>query len=215
VSHRLVLAALVALIPACDSGGGGPLGDDADAARTPTDAGAPDAGPVGDGAPPLVADGGPPNEGPPDLGPPDVGPPDAGQPDASPPSPAPCGEARVREPLSIPMRDGESLAAFLERPAQAGCPQPIVFIQTPYNMEGVYSMAFGEERASRPLFASPHYSFVAMDWRGRFANRGVPGANVPGKLKEDSFDAVEWLAAQPFSDGNIGTIGVSALCGAQ
>ncbi len=56
-------------------------------------------------------------------------------------------------------------------------------------------------------FAERGYVFVAMDVRGRGDSEGafVPYINEG----QDGFDAIEWCAEQPWSDGNVGTIGSS------
>ena len=56
-------------------------------------------------------------------------------------------------------------------------------------------------------FAERGYVFVAMDVRGRGDSEGtfVPYVNEG----QDGYDAIEWCASQPWSDGNIGTIGSS------
>jgi len=129
--------------------------------------------------------------------------------------PPPCGTAREREDLAIPTVDGQALSAFLDRPAQADCPLPTILAQTPYNKEGAWNLFFQTERAERPLFNSPHYNYVVVDWRGRFGSSGLPHAGDGAWMAQDSYDTVEWIAAQPWSDGKVGTWGVSALCGAQ
>lgn len=144
----------------------------------------------------------------------DGGAPDAGAPDAG-VEPPPCGTDRVREDLAIPTLDGQTLFGILDRPAQADCPLPTVLLQTPYGAESGYDAFFGAERSTRPLFASPHYNYVIVDWRGRFGSGGLPHAGEGPWLAQDSYDTVEWIAEQPWSDGEVGLWGVSALCGAQ
>lgn len=183
---------------------------------------APDPGAEPDGAEGAEIEVGAPGDVPADVPGPDAadapgdaeadGPADA---EADTPVTPSCGTERVQEDLAIPTIDGYALAAFLDRPAQPDCPLPTVLIQTPYDKEGARSSFFGEERASRPLFASPHYNFVVVDWRGRFGSQGLPHAGQGPWMAQDSYDTVEWIAAQPWSDGTVGLWGVSALCGAQ
>ena len=126
-----------------------------------------------------------------------------------------CGTERIRQDLAIPTIDGHSLSAFVDRPAREGCALPTILVQTPYDKESAWSLFFGVERSDRPLFDSPDYNFVVVDWRGRFGSSGLPNANRGVWLAQDSYDTVEWIADQPWSDGKVGTWGVSALCGAQ
>ena len=135
----------------------------------------------------------------------------AGDTEAEPP---PCGTDRVREDLAVPTLDGQALHGWLDRPAVAGCPLPTILIQTPYSADVAYT-TFIDQRASRPIVNSPYYNVVAVDWRGRFGSAGLPQANDGARLLQDTYDIVEWIAAQPWSDGKVGTWGVSALCGVQ
>jgi hypothetical protein len=128
---------------------------------------------------------------------------------------APCGTVRVRDDLAIPTLDGYYLSAFVDRPDQADCRLPTILVQTPYNKESAWSLAFQEERPQRPLFNSPHYNYVVVDWRGSNGSRDLPHPGDGPWMAQDAFDTVEWIAAQPWSDGKVGTWGVSALCGAQ
>ncbi|MFH1811913.1 MAG: CocE/NonD family hydrolase [Pseudomonadota bacterium] len=138
---------------------------------------------------------------------------DAATLDAASPPP-PCGSARVREELAIPTVDGYTLSAFLDRPAQANCRLPTILLQTPYNKESFWN-GLQAERTERPLFNSPHYNIVAVDWRGRFGSSSLPHPGDGAWMAQDSYDTVEWIAVQSWSDGKVGTWGVSALCGAQ
>jgi predicted acyl esterase len=126
-----------------------------------------------------------------------------------------CGVERVREDIGIPTIDGHFLSAFVDRSAREDCPLPTVLLQTPYNKESAWTIFLGEERPERPLFASPHYNFVVVDWRGVHGSAGLPHPGEGAWMAQDSYDTVEWIAAQPWSDGQVGTWGVSALCGAQ
>lgn len=106
---------------------------------------------------------------------------------------------------SIPMTDGKKLAVDIYRPT--GCTQcPTILIQTPYNR--IYY------RWSLPLgigtdLDSSAYNFAIVDWRGFYGSSAAATAN-PDR-GQDGYDAVEWIAAQTWSDGQIGTWGPSAL----
>src|SRR5262249_18391707 len=59
------------------------------------------------------------------------------------------------------------------------------------------------------FWARRGYVFAAQDVRGRF---GSPGAWEPFVNEApDGYDAIEWLATQPWSSGKVGTIGASYL----
>jgi putative CocE/NonD family hydrolase len=102
------------------------------------------------------------------------------------------------EQVMIPMRDGTRLAASIMRPA-SGQPVPAVLIRTPYDKTA--------QRLQQNQWADAGYAFVRQDVRGRFDSEGefYPFRNDP----DDGFDTVEWIAAQPWCDGNVGQTGAS------
>ncbi len=102
------------------------------------------------------------------------------------------------EQVMIPMRDGTRLAASIMRPA-AGHPVPTVLIRSPYDKTA--------QRLQQAQWADAGYAFVRQDVRGRYDSEGefYPFRNDPA----DGFDTVEWVAAQPWSDGKVGQIGAS------
>ncbi|TAM46813.1 MAG: CocE/NonD family hydrolase [Acidobacteria bacterium] len=113
----------------------------------------------------------------------------------------------LRVPASIPMRDGNVLAADVYLPATTGR-WPVVLIQTPYDKRAFWGV-FPLELSDDPLLKDPDYAFVVTDWRGFFASAG---AAVPGYDRGlDGYDTVEWIARQPWCDGRVGTWGASAL----
>lgn len=112
----------------------------------------------------------------------------------------------VQRDVPVPMRDGVRLAADLYLPARDGKVAegrfPAVMERTPYDKEGKVN----EGR----YFARRGYVAVMQDVRGRFQSEGewYPFA----KEAPDGYDSVEWVAAQPWCDGNVGTMGGS-YCG--
>lgn len=112
----------------------------------------------------------------------------------------------VRRNVMVPMRDGVKLATDLYFPAKHGDivqgAFPAVIERTPYDKESKFS----EGR----YLARRGYVAVRQDVRGRFESEGVwhPFA----KEAPDGYDTVEWVAAQPWCDGNVGTMGGS-YCG--
>ncbi len=112
----------------------------------------------------------------------------------------------VRHDVRVPMRDGITLSADLYLPAHgdrlAEGRFPVVMERTPYDKENKY--------AEGRYFARNGYVALMQDVRGRFQSEGewYPFA----KEAPDGYDSVEWAAIQPWSDGNVGTIGGS-YCG--
>ncbi|MBI5526198.1 MAG: CocE/NonD family hydrolase [Deltaproteobacteria bacterium] len=205
----LVVAALSTA--SCDgdsaNGGAADAGGQMLADGGPRDSGVGDSGGAGPDAGPADDGGG--DDGPEDAGLLDAGR-DAGTADGGADAGVvlPC-KTHLFEETMIPARDGAALAALIRRPAEPACKVPAIFIYTPYNIDNVYKIWL-EDTTTEPLFAGMDYAVVAVDWRGKF---GSSSAQVRDELQygEDGYDLVEWIAAQPWSDGNVGMYGVSAL----
>lgn len=114
--------------------------------------------------------------------------------------------------ITVPMRDGALLAADLYLPAgnRGMNPQkwPTILIRTPYNKADMVRL-----KDAGPFWAHHGYACFIQDCRGRYASEGVFVKYM--KEAEDGYDTVEWIAAQEWSDGNIGTTGSSYLCHTQ
>ncbi len=106
----------------------------------------------------------------------------------------------VERDVAVPMRDGVVLRAHVFRPEAEGR-FPGILLRTPYGKP-----ADGFER-----YVRAGYVVVTQDSRGRYASDGeyVPFTVEETGDAEDGYDSVEWLAAQPFCDGRVGTLGAS------
>ncbi len=105
----------------------------------------------------------------------------------------------------IPMRDGQHLAADIYLPPAAG-EYPTILIQTPYNRTNFRVAARWNGRG---IIDRDRYAYVVLDWRGYFGSK--PARTRRPNRGQDGYDAVEWIAAQEWSDGKVGTWGASAL----
>jgi putative CocE/NonD family hydrolase len=107
-------------------------------------------------------------------------------------------EVKVEAATKIPMRDGVKLATDIYLPQIEG-KAPVILIRTPYKKEMI-------EIQGR-YYARRGYAVAIQDCRGRFGSEGVwePFINEP----KDGYDTIEWLAAQPWSNGKVGMIGGS------
>jgi predicted acyl esterase len=114
--------------------------------------------------------------------------------------PAPVDPAA--EPVMVRTRDGVGLAADLYLPARASR-HPTVLVRLPYDKCGRYT--FMPQVA--PLFTERGYAFVVQDVRGKFRSEGptVPYVHEAG----DGYDTIDWIVAQPWSDGKVGMFGDS------
>jgi uncharacterized protein len=105
------------------------------------------------------------------------------------------------ETLDVPMRDGVLLRADLLRPGPEGR-FPVLVYRTPY----------GRKSAEKYYTTFRHavergYAVVIQDVRGRYDSGGEfrPYENEG----HDGFDTIEWAAKQDWSNGDIGTFGLS------
>jgi len=103
--------------------------------------------------------------------------------------------------VAVPMRDGVVLRADILLPADSGRFPTLVY-RTPYNKES----ALREYKTFRKAVARG-YAVVAQDVRGRYASDGE--FNAYRSEGRDGYDTIEWAAKQPWSDGNVGTFGLS------
>ncbi|MCI0351037.1 MAG: CocE/NonD family hydrolase [Acidobacteriales bacterium] len=103
--------------------------------------------------------------------------------------------------VAVPMRDGVVLRADILRPAGEGR-FPVLVYRTPYNKQDALATYTTFRKA-----AERGYVVVVQDVRGRFASDGEfePYRNEGC----DGYDTIEWAAKQPWSDGTVGTFGLS------
>jgi putative CocE/NonD family hydrolase len=102
-------------------------------------------------------------------------------------------DAVIERNVAMKTRDGLTLRADIYRPAADGS-YPVLLVRTPYNKDGF--AAFGRRAAKRGFMT------VAQDVRGRYASEGEW---YPFKHEiDDGYDAVEWAAALPHSNGKVG-----------
>lgn len=100
----------------------------------------------------------------------------------------------------VPMktRDGVVLRADVYRPAGEG-PFPVLLQRTPYNKDN------GADFARRAVARG--FMVVVQDVRGRYASDG--DFYTFKNESNDGYDAVEWAAALPHSNGKVGMFGGS------
>jgi putative CocE/NonD family hydrolase len=127
-------------------------------------------------------------------------------------------EVIVHRDVMVAMRDGVRLSTDIYRPARGGrpleAPAPALLERTPYGKHQP-SRSEVELDMSEPMpreavashFVRHGYALVYQDCRGRYGSEGV----FTKYLSEgpDGFDTMGWIAAQPWCDGRIGTMGLS------
>ena len=119
----------------------------------------------------------------------------------------------------IPVRDGVRLAADVFLPDGPG-PYPVLVALSPYGKE-IQSLPVPPQPPTSPLYAreieagdprlltEAGYVHVIADVRGTGKSEGSYRGWMSSDEAEDAYDAIEWAAAQDWSDGNVGMAGVS------
>ena len=107
---------------------------------------------------------------------------------------------RIQLDLRIPMRDGVRLYAALYRPVE-GEKFPVLLIRSPYSTQRQRYVDWAER------FARKGYAVVLQDCRGRFESEGQWRPYIDET--SDGYDTQQWIGAQPWCEGTIGTFGVS------
>jgi predicted acyl esterase len=112
----------------------------------------------------------------------------------------------------IPLRDGATLAADIYLPDPDG-EFAAVLIFTPYGRErhgeGLKRTGAGDPKTG--FFGGLDYVVVVADWRAGFTAQDRPEITEDPPHARDGYDAVEWIAQQPWCSGKVGMYGGSAL----
>jgi putative CocE/NonD family hydrolase len=108
---------------------------------------------------------------------------------------------QIERDVAVPMRDGVILRADLYRPAASGR-FPVLVFRTPYGKHGAADSDGVHLKA-----VERGYAVLMQDVRGRYASGGI--FNPYRQEGRDGYDTIEWAGAQPWSDGRVGTYGLS------
>jgi hypothetical protein len=123
------------------------------------------------------------------------------------PASEPVYEVERRLDVRIPVRDGLELSANLWLPVTKADERfPSVLEMIPYRKDDW--RANGDEARGRYL-AARGYALCRLDIRGTGSSPGIALDEYTAQETLDGYDAVEWLAAQPWSNGNVGMWGIS------
>jgi putative CocE/NonD family hydrolase len=115
----------------------------------------------------------------------------------------------VSKDVMVEMRDGIRIAVDVYRPARDGelvsGRYPTIVCMTPYDKT--------ERRYTEiaDFFVPRGYAVVLQDMRDRHRSEGTNEYfhTVTPHTGEDGYDTIEWIAAQPWSNGRTGTVGSS------
>jgi putative CocE/NonD family hydrolase len=124
----------------------------------------------------------------------------------------------------VPMRDGARLNTFVYLPLEGGPRFPVIVHRTPYGITTPQGADVTDPtkgwlpEPEAPLRGSiKHgwrdivghgYAAVYQDCRGRYGSEGED--RVYGDDALDGYDTLEWIASEPWTDGNVGLSGSSA-----
>ena len=130
----------------------------------------------------------------------------------------------VRKDLQVPTRDGVALAADAYHGVD-DIPRPALVALSPYGKElQALALTMPPQRRPSPMWdgcieagdiarvVTEGYVHVIGDLRGTGGSAGehIGNYNAGGvSLGQDAYDVIEWVAAQPWCDGNVGMIGIS------
>src|SRR5882672_6667292 len=105
--------------------------------------------------------------------------------------------------VAMTTRDGVTLRADVYRPDGPGR-FPVLLSRLPYDKN------LRRRPGDIDVFVERGYVVIMQDTRGRFASAGDEYYPLVWEA-QDGYDAVEWAAGLPYSDGQVGTVGQSYL----
>ncbi|MBT6512558.1 MAG: CocE/NonD family hydrolase [Rhodospirillaceae bacterium] len=114
---------------------------------------------------------------------------------------------RVIDHQAIPMSDGTMLAARIWLPEDAeDDPVPAIIEYIPYRHR---DFTLPRDELIHPWFAGHGYAAIRLDTRGSGNTQGAPMDEYVRQEQDDMLDALAWIAAQSWSTGACGMIGIS------
>ena len=107
----------------------------------------------------------------------------------------------------IDLRDGIKLAARIWMPADAqSSPVPAILEYLPYRKRDGTAI---RDALTHPYFAAHGYACVRVDIRGNGESEGLMEDEYLKLEQDDGLEVINWIAAQPWCDGNVGMMGIS------
>jgi uncharacterized protein len=109
----------------------------------------------------------------------------------------------------VPLRDGERLLCDIYRPDDDGL-FPVLIAASPYprQMQDLGAPIAFIEAGNSKFFVSRGYVHVIANLRGTSGSSGE-WSFFDEQERDDLYDLVEWAAAQPWANGEVGMIGIS------
>ncbi|MDX1604571.1 MAG: CocE/NonD family hydrolase [Candidatus Competibacterales bacterium] len=111
------------------------------------------------------------------------------------------------ENVFIPMSDGQCLAARIWLPEDAETrPVPAIMEYIPYRKRDITRL---RDAINHPYLAGHGYACVRVDLRGSGDSQGVLRDQYLDQEQDDGVEAIQWIARQPWCDGQVGMFGIS------
>ena len=116
----------------------------------------------------------------------------------------------IAKDVMVPMRDGVRLATDIYRPATNGEPEAgqfgTILLRTSYDKAAQRYVS-----TIADYFTPRGFVTVQQDLRGRYRSEGTGQYRHTANEHEgrDGYDTIEWIAAQPWSNGKVGMVGSS------
>lgn len=121
----------------------------------------------------------------------------------------PSFEIRRTNNVAIAMRDHTVLMADLFQPdAEGHYPALISFSPYPRQLQDVGAPLGFIEAGASDFFVPRGYVHLIVNARGTGGSGGTWGL-LDEQERNDLYDTIEWAAAQPWCDGNVGMLGIS------
>ncbi|MBP7462134.1 MAG: CocE/NonD family hydrolase [Candidatus Delongbacteria bacterium] len=114
-----------------------------------------------------------------------------------------------KQTVMIPMRDSVKLATDLYKPL-FGTQWPVILIRTPYNKN---SFKLGSFEITGLLPSLLGVVVAIQDTRGRYESEGIDSVFLDSGwgIRQDGYDAIEWIAGQSWCNGRVCIMGPSAM----
>lgn len=116
----------------------------------------------------------------------------------------------------VAVRDGTRLAVDIVRPVQDGKPVdaklPVIYIHERYQRARVTNGKIVSQATMSGFWetwVSHGYVLITADVRGGGASFGSRPGEMMDVDSTDAYDIIQWIAAQPWSNGSVGMIGIS------
>jgi predicted acyl esterase len=109
--------------------------------------------------------------------------------------------------VRIPMPDGVELSARIWLPEDAeDSPVPAILEHLPYRKR---DGTIARDQLTHPYFAGHGYACIRVDMRGNGDSQGLMHDEYEQQEWDDAIAVMEWVAAQPWSTGSWGMMGIS------